>query len=199
MELMPHSLEVAVFDTAFHQTIPQIAYLYPVPYRYYEEYRIRKYGFHGTLHKYVSARATEIYGAGKEKLRVITCHLGNGASLCAVQGGRSLDATMGFTPLAGLMMGTRCRDIDPAIIPFLEEKEGLSPDQIREMLNKDSGVLGINGCRAALDMEPLIRFFSVSSVVKRLIAYSLQLTAIFKQCFEPVPSHYRLPVPQEKG
>ncbi|MHB8918359.1 MAG: acetate/propionate family kinase [Desulfocucumaceae bacterium] len=145
MQLMPHALEVAVFDTAFHQTIPEFAYLYPVPYRYYEEYRIRKYGFHGTSHKYVSARAAEIYGAGIEKLRVITCHLGNGASLCAVQGGKSLETTMGFTPLAGLMMGTRCGDVDPAIIPFLEEKEGLSPDQIKEILNKDSGVLGISG------------------------------------------------------
>ena len=145
MQLMPHAFEVAVFDTAFHQTIPDLAYLYPIPYRYYEEYRIRKYGFHGTSHKYVSARAAEIYGAGIEKLKIITCHLGNGASLCAVNGGKSLDTTMGFTPLAGLMMGTRCGDVDPAIIPFLEEKEGLSPDQIMEILNKRSGVLGISG------------------------------------------------------
>jgi acetate kinase len=143
--LMPNALQVAVFDTAFHQTMPDYAYLYPIPYHFYSKHRIRKYGFHGTSHQYVASRAAEICGPGSEGLRMITCHLGNGASLCAVAGGKSLDTTMGMTPLAGLMMGTRCGDVDPSIIHFLGEKEGLRPGEIMEILNKRSGVLGISG------------------------------------------------------
>jgi len=143
--LIGHAPQVAVFDTAFHQTMPEKAYLYPIPYRYYSDYKIRKYGFHGTSHKYVAGRATEICGQGGQTRRVITCHLGNGSSLCAVLDGRSLDTTMGFTPLSGLMMGTRSGDVDPSIIPYLGEKEGLGPGQVLEMLNKKSGVLGISG------------------------------------------------------
>lgn len=144
-ELMPNTPMVAVFDTAFHQTIPPENYMYPLPYEYYEKYKIRKYGFHGTSHKYVSLRAAEILGKPIEEINIITCHLGNGASVCAIQGGKSIDTSMGFTPLEGLAMGTRCGDIDPAIIPFLMEKEGLSFDEINNVLNKKSGVLGISG------------------------------------------------------
>ncbi len=144
-ELMPNTPMVAVFDTAFHQTIPPENYMYPLPYEYYEKYGIRKYGFHGTSHKYVSLRAAEILGKPVEELNIITCHLGNGASVCAIQGGKSIDTSMGFTPLEGLAMGTRCGDIDPAIIPFLMEKEGLTFEEINNVLNKKSGVLGISG------------------------------------------------------
>lgn len=144
-ELMPNTPMVGVFDTAFHQTIPPENYIYPLPYEYYEKYGIRKYGFHGTSHKYVSQRTAEILGKPIEELNIITCHLGNGASVCAVQGGKSIDTSMGFTPLEGLAMGTRSGDIDPAIILFLMEKEGLSFDEVNNMLNKKSGVLGISG------------------------------------------------------
>mgnify|MGYP000353509869 FL=1 len=144
-ELMPNTPMVGVFDTAFHQTIPPENYIYPIPYEYYEKYRIRKYGFHGTSHKYVSQRAAEMLGKPIEELNIITCHLGNGASVCAVQGGKSIATSMGFTPLEGLAMGTRSGDIDPAIILFLMEKEGLSFDEVNTMLNKKSGVLGISG------------------------------------------------------
>ncbi|HHV46204.1 MAG TPA: acetate kinase [Tissierellia bacterium] len=144
-ELMPNTPMVAVFDTAFHQTIPPENYIYPLPYEYYEKYRIRKYGFHGTSHKYVSQRAAEILGKPIEELNIITCHLGNGSSVCAVKGGKSIATSMGFTPLEGLAMGTRCGDIDPAIILFLMEKEKLSFDEVNTLLNKKSGVLGISG------------------------------------------------------
>lgn len=144
-ELMPNTPMVAVFDTAFHQTIPPENYIYPLPYEYYEKYRIRKYGFHGTSHKYVSQRAAEMLGRPIEELNIITCHLGNGSSVCAIRGGKSIDTSMGFTPLEGLAMGTRSGDIDPAIIPFLMEKENLSFDEINTVLNKKSGVLGISG------------------------------------------------------
>lgn len=144
-ELMPNVPMVAVFDTAFHQTIPAENYIYPLPYEYYEKYGIRKYGFHGTSHKYVSLKAAEILGRPVDELNLITCHLGNGASVCAIKGGKSVDTSMGFTPLEGLAMGTRCGDIDPAIIPFIMEKEKLSFEEINNMLNKKSGVLGISG------------------------------------------------------
>ncbi len=119
--------------------------MYPLPYEYYEKYGIRKYGFHGTSHKYVSQRAAEILGKPIEELNIITCHLGNGASVCAIQGGKSIDTSMGFTPLEGLAMGTRCGDMDPAIIPFIMEKENLTFDEVNDLLNKKSGVLGISG------------------------------------------------------
>jgi len=144
-ELLPDLPQVAVFDTAFHQTMPDYAYTYALPYRYYQEDHIRKYGFHGTSHRYVSARAAEILGRDLSSLRIITCHLGNGSSLCAVSGGRSLDTTMGFTPLSGLVMGTRCGDIDPALVAWLSEKEGIPVGAVTDLLNRQSGVLGISG------------------------------------------------------
>lgn len=136
---------VAVFDTAFHQTMPEKSYLYSLPYEYYEKYGIRKYGFHGTSHKYVSERAAEILNRPYNQLRVITCHLGNGASITAVENGKSIDTSMGFTPLAGVTMGTRSGDIDPAIIPYLIEKTGMNAAEVVDILNKKSGLLALSG------------------------------------------------------
>lgn len=144
-ELMPDTSMVGVFDTAFHQTMPKDNYIYPLPYELYEKYGIRKYGFHGTSHKYVSLKAAEILEKDIKDLNIITCHLGNGASICAVEKGRSVDTSMGFTPLEGLAMGTRTGNIDPAIIPFLVDKENLSMEEVNNLLNKKSGVLGISG------------------------------------------------------
>ncbi|NLJ78967.1 MAG: acetate kinase [Tissierellia bacterium] len=144
-ELMPDVPMVAVFDTAFHQTIPVANYMYPLPYELYERYGIRKYGFHGTSHKYVALRAAEMVNRDIENLNIVTCHLGNGASVCAVQGGKSIETSMGFTPLEGLAMGTRSGDVDPAVIPFIMDKENLTFGEVNEMLNKQSGVLGISG------------------------------------------------------
>lgn len=144
-KLMPGTVQVAVFDTAFHQTMPDYAYIYALPYKYYIKHRMRKYGFHGTSHKYVSRRAAEMVGKDLKELKIVTCHLGNGSSLCAVDNGKSFDTTMGFTPMAGLVMGTRCGDLDPAIIPFLAEKESMDWAGVNEVLNKESGVLGVSG------------------------------------------------------
>lgn len=144
-ELMPETPMVAVFDTAFHQTMPEKAFLYGLPYDLYKENHIRKYGFHGTSHKYVSQRAAEILGKDAKDLKLVTCHLGNGSSVAAVKGGLSVDTSMGFTPLEGLLMGTRCGDIDPAIIPYLMEVKGYSYDEVNNIMNKKSGVLGISG------------------------------------------------------
>ena len=144
-ELMPNTATVAVFDTAFHGTMPEDAYLYALPYELYEKHGIRKYGFHGTSHKYVSQTCAEVMGRDIKDLKIITCHLGNGASLCAVKNGVSVDTSMGFTPLEGLAMGTRCGNIDPAIVTFLMKEEGLSVDEVNDLLNKKSGVLGISG------------------------------------------------------
>lgn len=143
-EILPNVPMVAVFDTAFHQTMPKSSYLYGLPYEYYEKYKIRRYGFHGTSHMYVAQRAAQILGKKLEELNIITCHLGNGASVTAVEKGVSVDTSMGFTPLEGLSMGTRCGDIDPAIVTFLMEKENLNPSQINDVLNKKSGVLGLS-------------------------------------------------------
>lgn len=144
-KVLPGVPMVAVFDTSFHQTMPPEAYMYSLPYELYEKYGLRKYGFHGTSHKYVAQRAAELIGKPIEELKIITCHLGNGASITAVDGGKSIDTSMGFTPLEGLTMGTRCGDLDPAIVTFLEEQEGLSFKEVNELLNKKSGVLGISG------------------------------------------------------
>ena len=137
--------QVAVFDTGFHQTMPDYAYMYPLPYEYYEKYKIRRYGFHGTSHRYVSQRAAALLGKDPKDVKVITCHLGNGSSVAAVEGGKCIDTSMGLTPLEGLMMGTRCGSIDPAIVPFLMEKEGLTARQLDDIMNKKSGILGIHG------------------------------------------------------
>ncbi len=143
--LMPDKPQVGVFDTAFHQTMPEEAYIYALPYEYYQKYGIRRYGFHGTSHKFVSRRAAELMDKALEELKIITCHLGNGASVAAVDQGRSVDTSMGLTPLEGLVMGTRCGDIDPAIVPFLQKKEGLEPEEVDSIMNKESGLLGISG------------------------------------------------------
>ena len=144
-KLMPGVPQVAVFDTGFHQTMPDYAYLYALPYEYYEKYHIRRYGFHGTSHRYVSMRAAEMLGKKPEELRIVTCHLGNGSSIAAVKGGKCYDTTMGLTPLEGILMGTRCGSIDPAIVPLLMKKENLTPDQIDTIMNKKSGILGLTG------------------------------------------------------
>ena len=144
-EVMGNIPMVAVFDTAFHQTLPKKAYLYAIPYEYYEKYAIRKYGFHGTSHKFVARRVAELMNKPAEDLKIITCHLGQGGSLCAVKAGKSVDTSMGFTPLAGIPMGSRSGDIDPSIIPFLMNKENLTPDEIDTILNKKSGKLGVSG------------------------------------------------------
>lgn len=144
-ELMPSTPMVGVFDTAFHQTLPEEAFVYPLPYELYTEYGIRKYGFHGTSHRFVSMTAAQMMGKNIEDLKIITCHLGNGASLSAVKGGKSVDTTMGFTPLAGVAMGTRCGDIDPAIVPFLVKETGMSIEEVDNLMNKKSGVFGVSG------------------------------------------------------
>ena len=143
--LLPGVAQVAVFDTAFHQSMPDYAYTYAIPYRYYTEDHVRRYGFHGISHRYVACRTAEILKKDIEELKIITCHLGAGSSLCAVGGGKSLDTSMGFTPLSGLVMGTRCGDIDPALVSFLSNKENISVEVVVDMLNRESGVLGISG------------------------------------------------------
>ena len=142
-KLMPGVPQVAVFDTGFHQTMPDYAYLYALPYEYYEKYHIRRYGFHGTSHRYVSMRAAAMLGKDPAGLKIVTCHLGNGSSIAAIKGGKCFDTTMGLTPLEGILMGTRCGSIDPAIVPLLMKKENLTPDQIDHIMNKKSGILGL--------------------------------------------------------
>lgn len=144
-KLLPNVKQVAVFDTAFHQTMPEVNYIYALPYEYYEKYKIRRFGFHGTSHQYITSRAAEMLGIDLDKVNLITCHLGNGSSIGCIKGGKCMDTSMGFTPLEGLAMGTRCGDLDPAILPFLMEKEQLTAEQISNMMNKESGVLGISG------------------------------------------------------
>ena len=143
-KVMPGKKNVAVFDTAFHQTISEERYIYPIPYKYYEKYGVRKYGFHGTSHRYVSARVAELVGKPVEELKTVVCHLGQGASLCAVKSGKSVDTSMGFTPLGGIAMGTRSGDLDPSIVTFLMKKENLSADEVEKILNKESGLLGMS-------------------------------------------------------
>ncbi|MGV3464740.1 MAG: acetate kinase [Heyndrickxia sp.] len=151
---LPNVPSIAVFDTAFHQTMPESSFLYSLPYEYYKKYGIRKYGFHGTSHKYVSGRAAEMLGRPIAQLRLISCHLGNGASIAAIEGGKSIDTSMGFTPLAGVAMGTRSGNIDPALIPFIMEKTGKTVDEVLHVLNKESGLLGISGFSSDLrDIE----------------------------------------------
>ncbi|WP_251178156.1 acetate/propionate family kinase [Adlercreutzia agrestimuris] len=142
---LPDVPQAAVFDTAFHQTMPPKAYMYPLPMRYYDEYRIRRYGAHGTSHRYAAAQAANLLGRPLEDLGIITCHLGSGGSITAVNHGESIDTTMGFTPLEGLMMGTRSGSIDPAIVTYIMRREGISFDEMDRILNKDSGILGVSG------------------------------------------------------
>ena len=143
--LGPNVPQVAVFDTAFHSTMPPMAYMYALPYEYFEKYGIRRYGFHGTSHKYVSERCAERMGVSIEKIKMITCHLGNGSSIAAIKFGKVFDTSMGFTPLDGFMMGTRSGGIDPSVVTFLQQKLSLTPKQVEEILNKQSGVSAISG------------------------------------------------------
>ena len=153
-KLLPNIPHVAVFDTSFHQSMPEQSYLYSLPYQYYKDYGIRKYGFHGTSHKYVSQRAAEIMNKPIEELRIISCHIGNGASIAVIDGGESIDTSMGFTPLAGVTMGTRSGNIDPALIPFIMQKTGQNAEEVLNVLNKESGLLGISGTSSDLrDLE----------------------------------------------
>jgi acetate kinase len=142
--VLPTVPQVGVFDTAFHQTMPAYAYMYALPYEYYDKYRIRRYGFHGTSHKYVSAKGAKFAGLDLNYSKIITCHLGNGSSIAAVVNGKSIDTTMGFTPLEGLIMGTRCGNVDPDVVTYIQEKEGLSPAEMSKVLNKKSGFLGLS-------------------------------------------------------
>lgn len=144
-KLMPNTPQVGVFDTAFHQTMPASSYMYALPYEMYEKHRIRKYGFHGTSHKFVSAEAAKFLGKPMEELKIITCHLGNGSSVSAVKNGKCVDTSMGFTPLDGVVMGTRCGSIDPAVVTYLVENCGMAAKDVDSMMNKKSGVLGISG------------------------------------------------------
>ena len=143
-EVLPTVPQVGVFDTAFHQSMPSYAYMYALPYEYYEKYGIRRYGFHGTSHKYVSAKGAKFAGLDINYSKIITCHLGNGSSIAAVVNGKSIDTTMGFTPLEGLIMGTRCGNVDPDVVTYIQEKEGLSASEMSKVLNKKSGFLGLS-------------------------------------------------------
>ena len=153
-KILPNVPAVATFDTAFHQTMPESSFLYPLPKEYYEKYGIRKYGFHGTSHKYVTQRAAHLLNRPLDSTRLISCHLGNGASIAAVQGGKSIDTSMGFTPLAGLTMGTRSGNIDPALIPYIMEQTGKTVEEVLDVLNKESGMLAVSGFSSDLrDIE----------------------------------------------
>ena len=153
-ELVPGKPNVAVFDTSFHQTMPASSYMYGIPYEYYEKYRIRKFGFHGTSHKYITRRTAELLKKSLNEINIITVHLGNGSSLSAVKNGKCLDTSMGLTPLEGLVMGTRSGDLDPTVLTFLMEKEGIKPNDMNQMLNKKSGFLGVSGLSSdARDLE----------------------------------------------
>jgi acetate kinase len=164
--VMPEVPMVAVFDTAFHQTMEDWAYIYPLPYRFYTDFGIRRYGFHGTSHRYVTLRAAELLGRAPNTCNFVTCHLGNGASVCAVRNGRSVDTSMGFTPLEGLVMGTRCGDIDPAIVGYLAKKLEIGLDQVDTILNKQSGIYGISGISS--DLRDVEREFAAGNERARL-------------------------------
>ncbi|MCM1145331.1 MAG: acetate kinase [Blautia sp.] len=194
-ELMPDTPMAAVFDTAFHQTMPREAYLYGIPYEYYEKYKVRRYGFHGTSHSYVSHRAAELLGQKYEDLKLIVCHLGNGASVSAIKDGKCIDTSMGLTPLEGLIMGTRSGDIDPAIIEYLAHKEGKSIDEIMAILNKKSGVLGLSS-NLSSDFRDLQKAYEqgdeagirtietfVYRVTKYIGAYAAAMNGVDAICF----------------
>ena len=173
---MPGVPMVGVFDTAFHQTMPPTAYMYALPYEYYEEDKVRRYGFHGTSHKYVSQRAAAMLGKPIEELKIVTCHLGNGSSICAVDGGKSVDTSMGFTPLAGLPMGTRSGDVDPGILQYLMNKHGYSIDEMLNILNKKSGVEGLSHISSDFrDLEAASRAGnSVAQLARLTFAYAVK-------------------------
>lgn len=181
--------QVAVFDTGFHQTMPDYAYLYALPYEYYEKYGIRRYGFHGTSHRYVSMRTAAVLNKDIKDLKIVTCHLGNGSSIAAVDGGKCLDTSMGVTPLEGIMMGTRCGSIDPAIIPLIMEKEHLSAREIDAVMNKKSGILGVSqktsdnrdiesGAKAGDERCQLIESMICHQLVKYIGAYAAAMGGV---------------------
>lgn len=193
-EIMPNTPMVGVFDTAFHQTMPEEAYLYGLPYEYYKKYKVRRYGFHGTSHSYVSKRAAEVLGQPYGSLKTIVCHLGNGASVSAVKNGKSVDTSMGLTPLEGLIMGTRSGDIDPAIMEFIMKKENLDIDEMMNVLNKKSGVLGVSEMTSDFrDLEDAylagnqdaIRAMKVFAyrVAKYIGAYTAAMNGVDAICF----------------
>lgn len=188
-DLMPETPQCGVFDTAFHQTMPRKAFLYPLPYSYYTEKKIRRYGFHGTSHKYVSLEAAKYLGKPISELKIITCHIGNGASIAAVDCGKSVDTSMGFTPLEGLVMGTRCGDLDPAIPLYLQRQYGLSVDEVDKVLNKESGILGLSELGSDLriiedglevDCKDSIRAFEVYTyrIKKYIGAYAAAMNGL---------------------
>ena len=185
---------VAVFDTAFHQTMPEKAYMYGLPYEYYEKYKIRRYGFHGTSHQFVSQHAAEMLGKDIKDLKIIVCHLGNGASVTAVQGGKSVDTSMGLTPLEGLLMGTRCGDIDPAVVEFICKKENKTVEETLNIMNKKSGMLGLTGLSSdARDVEAAVKegneraILTVTTfayrVAKYIGAYTAAMNGVDAICF----------------
>ena len=204
--------QVAVFDTGFHQTMPDYAYLYALPYEYYEKYKIRRYGFHGTSHRYISMRAAAMLGKKPQELKIVTCHLGNGSSIAAVDGGKCLDTSMGVTPLEGIIMGTRCGSIDPAIVPLLMKQENLTPDQIDTIMNKKSGILGVsqvtsdnrdieNGAKAGNKRYQLIESMLCHQLVKYIGGYAAAMGGVDAIVFaggigENNP-HYRTRVAQK--
>lgn len=174
-KIMPNTPQVGVFDTAFHQQMPPEAYMYALPYEVYSEHKVRRYGFHGTSHKYVSQRAAEILGRPLEELRIVTMHLGNGSSVSAVKGGHSIDTSMGFTPLAGVAMGTRCGDIDPAIVTYLMDKEGYDTKTMDKIMNKDSGVYGISGISSDFrDLEAAMNTNPRAKLALDMFAYDVK-------------------------
>ena len=152
-KIVPDMKMVAVFDTAFHQTLPEERYIYPIPYKYYEKYGIRKYGFHGTSHKYVAERVAKLIGKDVKDLKIVNCHLGQGGSICAIKDGKSVETTMGLTPLGGIVMATRCGDLDPSVVTYLMNKKGLTPEQMENILNKESGVYGVS--RVSMDFRDI--------------------------------------------
>ena len=188
-KVMPGVPQVAVFDTGFHQTMPDYAYLYALPYEYYEKYKIRRYGFHGTSHRYVTLRAAAVLHKKPEDLKIVTCHLGNGSSVAAVKNGKCFDTSMGVTPLEGLMMGTRCGCIDPAIVPLIMKKENLTPDEMDAVLNKKSGILGVSqttsdnrdieeGAKNGNKRYQLIESMLVHQITKYIGAYAAAMGGI---------------------
>ena len=175
-KLMPGKPQVAVFDTSFHQTMPDYAYMYAIPYRFYEQYRLRRYGFHGTSHKFVAEKACKFVGMDINHSRIITCHLGNGSSVTAIKDGRSVDTSMGFTPVEGVVMGTRCGNLDVGAVTFIQEKEHLNYNEVNALLNKKSGLLGISGVSADnRDIEAAARTGNERAILARkMLAYSIK-------------------------
>ena len=175
-KVLPGTPQVTVFDTSFHQTIPAVNFMYALPHAYYDKYRVRKYGFHGTSHKYVAQTGAKLAGLDFENSKIITCHIGNGSSITAVKGGKCIDTSMGFTPLDGVEMGTRCGAIDPAIVPYLMKKKGLDPDGIASYMNKECGFLGVSGISSdSRDIEAaILKGDHRAEVAATVLAYQIQ-------------------------